>query len=322
MSGCQANGFPRQLVGMPCVRFFNCQGSRATTRATKRGPGFFVDLGNSALRVAEQLMGYELRDRVVFITGASGGIGRACAVEFFRAGAKVAAAARSVEKLRALAAELDEARVLPVELDVTDEGQRTAAVARAVARFGPIDVLVNNAGWASFASVLRTPPEHIERMLRLNLAGPIALIQAVLPEMIKRRMGQIINIGSVVGHQPIPNMTIYSATKAALIALSTGLRMELRGTGVDVLMVAPGSTRTEFFESAESVDVKAVRFSKTQYSPQRVARAVVRASRRRRPEVTLTVEGRLITVIRRVSRRAADGIMYQVAKRAMPTVRP
>lgn len=263
-------------------------------------------------------MAYSLSNKVVFITGASSGIGRACAVAFFRAGARVVAAARSVDKLQALAGELDAARVLPVELDVTDETQRQAALARARDWFGAIDVLVNNAGWASFASVLRTPAEHIDRMVQLNFVGPIALIQATLPEMLERRTGQIINVASVVGHQPIPNMTVYSATKAALIALSTGLRMELRGTGVDVLMVAPGSTRTGFFDAAESVDVKAVRFSKTQYSPERVARAVVRSSRKRRPEVTLTVDGRSITVIRRISRRLADGIMYRVAKRSMP----
>jgi len=261
---------------------------------------------------------YSLTDKVVFITGASSGIGRACAASFYRAGARVVAAARSVDKLQALAGELDAARVIPVGLDVTDDTQRQAALARAREQFGTIDVLVNNAGWASFASVLRTPAEHIDRMVQLNFVGPIALIQAVLPAMLARNSGQVINIASVVGHQPIPNMTIYSATKAALIALSTGLRMELHGTGVDVLMVAPGSTRTEFFDAAESVDVKAVRFSKTQYTPERVARAVVRASQKRRREVTLTIDGRSIAVIRRISRRLADGIMYHVAKRSMP----
>jgi len=146
------------------------------------------------------------------------------------------------------------------------------------------------------------------------------MIQAVLPRMLQRGSGQIVNISSVVGYQTIPRMTVYSATKAALNALSTGLRMELKGTGVDVLLVAPGSTNTRFFQSAATVDAKAERLSKTLYSPQRVARKVVRSSRRRRVEVTLTPSGRAITVIRRISHRLADAIMYRVAKSAMPEV--
>ncbi len=265
-------------------------------------------------------MRYELRERVVFITGASGGIGRACAVEFVRAGCKVVAAARSIDKLRALAHELGNDRVLPIALDVTDAGQRSTAIAAARDRFGRIDVLVNNAGWASFGTVAKLPDEHLRRMLALNFEAPIAMIQAVLPEMIARGLGQIVNISSVVGAQAIARMTVYSATKAALNSLSTGLRMELRGTGVDVIRVSPSSTRTEFFDSAAKVDAKASRMADAQYPPERVARAVVAASRRRRREITLSVEGKLITLIRRCSTRLADAIMYRVAKRAMPTV--
>jgi len=263
-------------------------------------------------------MGYDLRDRVVFITGASGGIGRACAVEYHRAGSRVVATARSYDKLQALADELGRDRVLPIKLDVTVPDERQDAVQQARDHFGPIDVLVNNAGWASFASVIKTPQEHVERMLSLNFAAAIAMIQAVTPEMIARGSGQIVNISSVVGHQAIPRMTIYSATKSALTALSTGLRMELKGTGVDVILVSPGSTRSDFFDAAASVDVKTARFSKTQYSPERVARAVVRSSRTRRREVTLSVDGKAITIIRRVSHRLADGIMNLVAKYGMP----
>ncbi len=263
-------------------------------------------------------MRYDLTDRVVFITGASSGIGRAAAIEYHRAGARVVAAARSLDKLQALCAELGDARSLAVALDVTNAAEREAALASARARFGPIDVLVNNAGWASFTTVHRMPTEHLERMLALNFAAPIAMIQAVLPEMLERGSGQIINISSVVGTQTIPRMTAYCATKAALNALTTGLRMELAGTGLDVLLVAPGSTNTPFFTTAATVDVKASRFAHTQYTPERVARAIVRSSRRRRRAVTLTAEGRAISLIRRFSHRLADGIMRQVAKKGMP----
>ena len=263
-------------------------------------------------------MGYQLKDRVVFITGASGGIGRACAVEYYRAGCRVVATARSYDKLVELSRELGEDRVFPIQLDVTDSAQREAALQKAREHFGGIDVLLNNAGWASFATVQKTPQAHVDRMLALNFAAPIAMTQAVLPEMIERGSGQIVNISSVVGHQAIPRMTVYSATKSALTAFSTGLRMELRGTGVDVLLISPGSTRTDFFDAAANVGVKASRLANTQYSPERVARAVVRSSRKRRREVTLTVDGKTIVLIRRISHRLADAIMNLVAKHAMP----
>lgn len=259
-----------------------------------------------------------MRDKVVFITGASGGIGRACAVAFHAAGARVVATARSLDKLEELANELGGERIEPIALDVTVAEQRVEALRQARQRFGAIDVLINNAGWASFGSVQKMPPEHVERMLALNFAAPIAMTQAVLPEMFQRGSGQIINISSVVGMQAIPRMTVYSATKAALTGFSTGLRMELRGTGVDVINIAPSSTRTAFFEVAAVVDVKTVRLAKTQYTPERVARAVVRASRRRSREVTLSVEGNAIVLIRRFSHRLADAIMCRVAKHGMP----
>lgn len=260
--------------------------------------------------------------KTVLITGAAGGIGQALCRHFAGLGARIGALDKDGAALDELCEGLrgDGAAPSAVAADIADSAAVTAAVARIAGELGPIDVLVNNAGWASFGSVLRIPTEHVERMLALNVAAPVALIQAVLPEMIDRGSGQIVNISSVVGAQAIPRMSVYSATKSALSSLSTGLRMELKGTGVDVLVVAPGSTNTPFFESAAAVDAKAKRLAETQYSPERVARAVVRSCIRRRREVTLTVEGKLITLIRRFSHRTADAVMHQVAKRAMPAV--
>lgn len=265
-------------------------------------------------------MGYELKDRVVLITGASGGIGRACASVFHQAGSRVVVVARSIDKLKTLADELGGDRVLPIELDVTNAEQRKLALRKIREKYGTMDVLINNAGWASFASILYTPDEHIERMWQLNFVAPVALTQAVLPDMLKQGHGQIINISSVAGYQAIPRMGIYSATKSAINSLTTALRMELKGTGVDVLLIAPGSTNTDFFSSAALVDTKPSRLAQTQYSPQRVARAIIRASKHRKREVILTADGIAITILRRLSRRLADRIMYQVAKRAMPII--
>jgi hypothetical protein len=267
-------------------------------------------------------MGYDLKNRVVLITGASSGIGRACAVAFHRAGCRIAAAGRSMDRLVSLVETLGGERVRPLQLDVTDAGQRTGGLEAIRAELGPVDVLVNNAGWASFGTVARIPHENVEAMLRLNLGAAVAMSQAVLPDMMARGSGQIINIASVVGYAPMPWMAVYSATKAGLIAFSAGLRQELRGTGVDVIVVAPSSTRTAFFTSAGAIDARAERLAQTQHTPEEVARAVVRASRRRRREVVLSLEGKLITLIRRGSHRLADRIMYEVAKRGMPRNAP
>ncbi|MCC7291890.1 MAG: SDR family NAD(P)-dependent oxidoreductase [Phycisphaerales bacterium] len=263
-------------------------------------------------------MSYDLLDKVVFITGASSGIGAACAEAFATAGARVVAAARRIDLLNELARRLGDDRVMPVALDVTDAAQREAGVRAAEERFGPVDVLINNAGWASFGAVADMPLANVRAMLELNVLAPVALCKLVLPRMLERRGGQIINIASVVGYQPIPRMTAYSATKAFVLNFSAGLRMELHGAGVDVISVAPGSTRTPFFENAASVNVRAVRLARTQYSPQRVARAVVKASRRRRREVVLSAEGNTIALIRRASHRLADAIMVRFARFAMP----
>ncbi len=264
-------------------------------------------------------MGYDLRDKVVLITGASSGIGRACAVAFHRAGSRVVAAARRIDRLTELEHEIGGDRIASTALDVTDPDGRQSAIDFTNRRFGRIDVLINNAGWASFSTVRRMPGDHLDRMISLNLVAPIAMTQAVLEPMIQRRSGQIVNISSVVGNQTIPRMTVYSATKAALSSFSTGLRMELRGSGVDVILVSPGSTNTAFFETAASVDVKAERVAHSQYTPQRVARAVLRSCRTRRGEVTLTAEGKAMSAIRRCSHRVADAIMYRYAKKGMPS---
>lgn len=263
-------------------------------------------------------MAYDLKGRHVFITGASRGIGRACAEAFHAAGAKVTAAARSIDELSATADRLGRDRVLPVRLDVTDPASRQAAVAEAQAAFGPIDVLVNNAGWAAFGAVERVPPGSVERMVRLNVLAPMHLTAEVLPEMLARRAGQVIFISSVVGHQPIAGMSAYSATKAALLNFADGLRMEVARSGIDVITVSPSSTRTDFFTAAERTGIRAVRLERTQYTPERVARAVVRASRRRRQRVILSVEGNVICRIRRLSPWLADAIMERFARWSMP----
>lgn len=263
-------------------------------------------------------MRFNLKDKVVLVTGASSGIGLACAEAFASAGARLALVARRAEPMRDLARSLPAGRTVVIPADLTSPQQRADAVARVLSACERIDVLVNNAGWAGFGDVVGLDEEHVRRMVELNIVAPVALTRLVLPAMIARREGQIINIASIVGYQPIPRMTVYSATKAFVLSFSTGLRMELARTGVDVISVAPGSTRTPFFENAANTGVRAVRLASTQYTPERVARAIVRASIHRRREVLLSASGRLIAAIRRCSHRTADAIMLRFARFAMP----
>lgn len=183
----------------------------------------------------------ELNDLHAVVTGASAGIGRALALEFARAGARVTLVARRETALESLAAEirtagLPEPLVLPA--DLTDEGD--SWLERAVELRGPVEVLVNNAGVQVIGPTHAVDVTAGERSVALNLLVPLRLTRAVLPAMRQAGRGVVINIASMAALAPTPSMTYYNAAKAGLAGASEALRGELRGTGVDVLTVYPG----------------------------------------------------------------------------------
>lgn len=182
-------------------------------------------------------------ERSVLITGASSGIGQATARALSQTGYRIHAAARREDRLRTLAAETGcHSHVL----DVRDSD----AVIALVDSIGPVDVLVNNAGlgrgWGSLASATYA---DIEVTVSTNVTAAIHLIQAVLPSMIERRSGHIVNVGSMAGLYPLSS-ALYGATKGAMNRLSTNLRLELQGTGVRVTEICPGRIQTEFYDVA------------------------------------------------------------------------
>jgi 3-hydroxy acid dehydrogenase / malonic semialdehyde reductase len=182
----------------------------------------------------------------VFITGASSGFGAAIAHRFATAGARVVAAARRSDRLKDLAAELGP-RVLPVTLDVRDR----AAVARVTgalpAEFAQIDVLVNNAGAALGLSPAQDADlDDWEQMIDTNCKGLAYCTRAILPGMVARRRGHVINLGSVAGTYPYPGGNAYGGTKAFVHQFSLNLRSDLHGTGVRVTCIEPGMADTEF----------------------------------------------------------------------------
>jgi 3-hydroxy acid dehydrogenase/malonic semialdehyde reductase len=182
----------------------------------------------------------------VFITGASSGFGAAIAHRFATAGARVIAAARRADRLKDLAAELGP-RVLPVTLDVRDRAAVAQVTGGLPAEFAQIDVLVNNAGAALGLSPAQDADlDDWEQMIDTNCKGLAYCTRAILPGMVARRRGHVINLGSIAGTYPYPGGNAYGGTKAFVHQFSLNLRSDLHGTGVRVTCIEPGMADTEF----------------------------------------------------------------------------
>jgi NAD(P)-dependent dehydrogenase (short-subunit alcohol dehydrogenase family) len=181
--------------------------------------------------------------KTVLITGTSSGLGRATARHFHAQGWNVVATMRRPEAETELG-RLD--HTLVTRLDVEDAASITAAVQAGLARFGQIDVLVNNAGYGAYGPLEATPASSIHRQFAVNVFGPLAAIQAVLPHFRARRSGAIVNISSIGGRLAFPLGTLYHGTKFALEGASEALQYELGAIGVRVKLVEPGGIRTDF----------------------------------------------------------------------------
>ena len=180
----------------------------------------------------------------IVITGASSGIGAAFARELGGAGHSLTLVARRAELVKKLAQEIGLERVHLVTQDLAETTRATAFLAAAEYKFGPVDVLVNNAGVQIVAPTATVDPDEGERLLALDLLTPLRLTRAVLPSMLARKSGVIVDVASMASLAPTPGMTHYSAAKAGLAAASEALRGELRGTGVHVVTVYPGIIET------------------------------------------------------------------------------
>jgi short-subunit dehydrogenase len=208
-----------------------------------------VDQGVRPAKVADNSSGsapqrwkMRLDGKVVLITGASEGIGAACATEFARAGARLSLTARSPEGL----ARAGGASALITAGDLTLEETRRKVVDRTIDRFGAIDILINNAGVGMYARSWTAPMEDVRQLMELNFFALLGMIQLVTPHMRQRRDGMIVNVSSIGGKMPLPWATLYSASKYAVTALTEGLRMELRGDGVKTMLACPGYVTTGF----------------------------------------------------------------------------
>jgi NADP-dependent 3-hydroxy acid dehydrogenase YdfG len=187
-----------------------------------------------------------LKDKIVFITGASSGIGAATARAFAAQGAKLILAARRYERLQAVAAQLSAPSHL-IQLDVTNRAAVEQAVASLPDEFREVDILFNNAGLSrGFARVYEGSIDDWDETIRANVNGLLYVTRAVLPGMVERQRGHVINMGSVAGHYSYQNGAAYCASKAAVKAITESLKMDLLGTPIHVTSVDPGLVETEF----------------------------------------------------------------------------
>jgi short-subunit dehydrogenase len=253
--------------------------------------------------------------KVVFITGASSGIGRAAALAFARQGDHVAGMARRVDRLQELADEINRLPAphgdfLPVTGDVTDAAAVQEAVQQTVVRFGRIDVAVANAGLGQRGAVADAEWADLETVLRTNIDGVMHVIRAVVPPMRTQGGGQIITISSVVATLVSPYAAIYAASKAFVSSLAASLRIELEADKISITDIFVGRTNTEFDEKRRGAGKRSAGGLPTM-TPEKVAEALVKAADKRPKTVVLRAFDRLILF----GNWLLPGLMGELARR-------
>lgn len=239
----------------------------------------------------------EIAGATALVTGASSGIGAALARDLVAAGARVALVARRDELLEALAASLPAGSAAAFRCDVRDPAAIAATIASVAARLGPIDLLVNNAGVGRYLSFLETPPADVAAVFETNLYAALHFTRAVLPDMLTRRRGHVVNVASIAGRIGSRNHSIYCASKFALAGFSESLAYELEGSGVGVTLVNPGIIDTPFFDHASFASFPAHARSRA-IPPERVSAAILRAVRRGTTEITVPSSYAIGTVLK------------------------
>ena len=258
-----------------------------------------------------------LSGRVAAITGASSGIGLAIAQHLAREGVAVVLGARRAERLDAAVDGIRAAggRAERVVMDVTRESAVASLAAHAERTFGPLDIMVCNAGFGYYGTVEQTPPETMQRMMDVNFMGTYYGARAALPLFRARGRGHLIVISSIVGQRGVALMSGYSASKAAQVGFAESLRVEFAGTAIAVSVVYPVSTETEFRSAMTRDYGHSVAGLGPKQSAEHVARAVVACVRRPRAEVYPHRLSKLLTVVNAVAPRAADRLIRKYGRR-------
>ncbi len=256
----------------------------------------------------------------VLITGASRGIGEALAIHFAQAGARTALVARSAGPLEALADRLG-GSAYPT--DLSDPAQVDGLIARVESGGGPVDVLVGNAGIDRTGDFSQTEARDVEAVYRLNLVTPVELCRQVVPGMLDRGRGHVVNMSSLSGVAPFPGMAIYSSSKAGLSAFTAGLRLDLRGTPVHTTLVELGPVATDLLDSAKAYGPTRASFERsyrtgmiTDTPLDKVAAAVVDAVTHNRRHVVLPRRAAPAALLADAPRRAVEAFLTGIPSRS------
>lgn len=252
----------------------------------------------------------DFKNSIALVTGASSGIGRQIALDLAARGATVIASSRSLDRLGETAAEMTRHGGASeiVECDVSDAAAVKRMVGGALAKFGRVDILVNNAGFGGYEPLAETRIETIETMLRTNYLGTVYCTREVLPSMIARRSGAVVNISSVSGIIGTPEMAPYCASKFAQIGFSESLYHELKPHGIHVAVVCPGPVRTNFRRGFDERAPKPPEF--TVLDAADVSRAVMRAIEKQKFQVVLPRSLALICYLKGVFPRLVRFLTY------------
>lgn len=267
----------------------------------------------------DYLREYDLRDKTVLITGGSRGLGLVMAREFARHGARLALCARDEEELERARLDLERfgVEVMVVRCDVRNRQEVNDMVAAVNARFGNVDVLVNNAGVIQVGPLEVMTEEDFEQAMQAHFWAPLNTIMAVLPSMRQRKSGRIVNITSIGGKVAVPHLVPYSASKFALVGLSKGLRAELMKDGINVTTVCPGLMRTGSPRNAEFKGQHRFEYAwfsisdalpLLTVSAENAARQVVRACKRGQAELVISIPAKIAVLFESLFPEA----MYQI----------
>jgi short-subunit dehydrogenase len=244
----------------------------------------------------------------VLITGASSGIGWALALELARRGARLVLNARRVERLQALAEEVRESGG-EAELavgDVTSAEVRRAALETAQDRFGGLDILVNNAGISAHGTFERAAPDRLRKIMEVNFFALAEMIREALPLLKQGRTPLVVNVASILGHRGIPFQSEYCASKFAVLGFSESLRAELSAHEIDLLVVSPGTTDTEFFDHLLEKQGEMPWPEQRPVPASVVAYRTARAMQQGRHEIIPNIRGRLLVYLNRLAPRLVD----------------
>ena len=258
-----------------------------------------------------------MNTRVIAITGASSGIGRATALRLARDGAAIVGCARRADRLETLAGEIAAAggQALTLVADVTREDDMTRLVTAAVERFGRLDAMICNAGFGVYGTIDRISPAQMQQLLDVNYMGTYLAARAALVRFREQGRGHIVIVSSIVGKRGVPYMGAYAATKFAQVGLAECLRAELRGSDIHVSVVLPISTETEFFDVMTRRSGAVTRAMGPRQSAAQVADAIARAIVRPVPEVYPFKKARGLALLNAIAPGLCDRVVQRWGRR-------